>query len=356
MRDLTFRALTFNVWHGLGGQGVLRFSELEPKPRREARYARQEKRLAEGDFDVLFLQELNPVDERSARLSRALRMDECHAVDQSGVKIGGWGLPLNLKSGVAILARPELRLRGLGALTLSGAPYEVVKSSASFQLREHRIALFATMESPRFGRILLVNAHLHHGVEPSLEFDEVLAGALRDRILSEREAGRVQAVMRQADERRAAETARLLERIDRLSHGADSVLVGGDFNSTWRGTAYRAMVEAGFVDVYAAARMPSALRALDEPEHATWNSARNADNRLYSPKFLLPVPDFGRPAVLALHRMYDARTRRIDFVFARGELAQQTCAAALWATEADPRTGGFLSDHFGAQAEWARSS
>jgi endonuclease/exonuclease/phosphatase family metal-dependent hydrolase len=373
------RALSLNVWHGLNGQGIARFGELEPPGRRERRYALQERALGAGGFDIFFLQELNPVDSRAARLARALALDECHAVDQSGIKLFGFGLPTNLRSGIGILARPRLRLRSLGALTLSGEPFEIVAERASFQLREHRVALFAEATDPDRGRILLVNAHLHHGIEPSAELSQSLRALEAAGRLASRERSAIERVTLLADERRAREAERLLERVERLAHGCESILIGGDFNSTWRSTAYRLFAEAGFIDAYASiyAKPPArpasgssisapALAALDCAEHGTWNSVRNADNRRFSQSFPLPVPDFGRPEVLAAHRLYDLRPRRIDFLLARGGLASAlgsggaTSApggdagfrAGLFADQPDAETGLFLSDHFGVWADW----
>lgn len=351
------RALTFNVWHGLAGRGTVRFDELEPVGAREARESRQDRAFLAAKFDFVFLQELNPVDARAAHLARLLGYDECHCIDQSGVKVLGWGLPVNLRSGLAILANPALQLRSLGELELSGGAYEFVADSASFQLRERRCALFAEAKLASGGSVLLVNAHLHHGVEPSLEFAETLLRAERGGTISTLERKAIERNMLEADERRARETATLLERIERLARGCDGVLVGCDLNSTIRGSAYRMMREAGFADLYAFDRgvhQDDQMKRLDSAAHATWNSARNLDNRVYSQNFSLSVPDFGREDVQALHKAYDLRPRRIDFLFGRGVFAHTSrggqSQSGLWADEAID--GRFLSDHFGVWAEF----
>ena len=347
------KTLTFNAWHGLAGRGSLKFAELEPAGRRAERERLQARAFASDEFDLVFLQELNPVEARAQALGRELSMDAVCAVDQTGIKLFKFGFPVNLRSGVGILARPELRMRTLGSLELSHEAGEFVCPWASFQLRERRVAAFAQCESPACGRLLAVVAHLHHGIEPSPEFDARLIEAVNAGELSEAERAAIKATMTAADERRAREAMRLLERIERLAVGFDSVLIGGDLNSTWRGTAYRILIEAGFSDVFADFAGGRDLRELDGPLAATWNSERNPDNRRFSRNFSLPIDDFGRAEVRSLHRAYDSRTRRIDFLLARGALAP--VSAGLWADQPAGEIQGqpaCLSDHFGVQAEF----
>ena len=95
-----------------------------------------------------------------------------YEIDNAGLKIFSLGLPTNLRSGLAILAKKGLGLKKLGARKLSGHPGGCSRVG-SFQFHEFRYALAAGVRVQDTD-LLLMNTHLHHGLAPTPE----LTGAL----------------------------------------------------------------------------------------------------------------------------------------------------------------------------------
>lgn len=338
------RVLTYNTWHGLTGAGLLSFGELEPASRRRLRFQLQDRELSDSGADLLFLQELNPVGERAKRLARQLAKDEVHQVDQAGMKLFGYGVPSNLSSGLAILARQGWGLKHLASVRLSGG-FGRSGDLFNVQLAEVRYALIAAIKHPMWGDVLLCNAHLHHGFELTPSLEKKLEDGLARGVISREERARMETVMMASRERRIREVERLFQVLEPLAKGRDGVLMGGDLNSTPQGIAYRMVMERGFVDLHA-----EALKARGLTEENTWDPPRNRANHELAENFVYTVPSFGRSEVKALLRAYDLESRRIDFLFARGSVAEGQITCRLWAQE--PRNGLILSDHFGVLADW----
>src|SRR4051812_38490295 len=114
------KLITYNVWHGLNGSGILKFGELEPAGRRTERIHYQLRNLQQLDPDILFLQEMNPVMELSRQFARVLGMSVVSQIDQTGIKILEGGFPSNLQSGLSILAKRKWNLKKVGGIKLSG--------------------------------------------------------------------------------------------------------------------------------------------------------------------------------------------------------------------------------------------
>ena len=112
--------LNYNIWHGLNPTSALRFDEFETRERREARLAGFLEQARALDPDIIFLQEVNPAPDRSKGIARALGYDRVFLVDNAGIKIGSLGLPTNLRSGLAILAKKDQGLKKLGGRKLAG--------------------------------------------------------------------------------------------------------------------------------------------------------------------------------------------------------------------------------------------
>ena len=105
------RLLTINAWSGLDYEGFFKFGEYEPEARRELRFAALVEQIKKIDPDVVFVQEANFAGRFARRLADALAFSEIHQVVNGGIKFGPFGLPVNLKEGMAILARTSLALR-----------------------------------------------------------------------------------------------------------------------------------------------------------------------------------------------------------------------------------------------------
>ncbi len=347
-----FRIATFNVWHGLAGQGAFHglfgFREFENRDDREARWRTALKDLLEVDADVVLLQELNPVSQKGKDLVSTLGGQFYGRVDQSGLKVLSRGVPGNLSTGLGILMRGEARAARLRddvekfprSRKLSGG-LGVTGEDFSLHFDEQRYAQFLSVRHERLGRVLVVNTHLHHGFE---RFPELL------RLLSEAvEAGRVgraeaQDVLEHLDrsrDRRIAEVDRILELVERVNAEHDGVVIGGDLNSVATGGAIRSLELAGFYDL--------AKKAGND--EATWDPIKNeANHRLQRMKgFDFPLPDYGNRALRDVYRQFDLLPRRIDYLFGRGSVRDVSQVDVFGQPKAG-ETGA--SDHFGVVATW----
>lgn len=328
------KILTFNAWHGLNGKGILRHGELEEPQYRARRLERQVRMLRDLAPDILFIQEMNPLAVRLPALMRDLSMNGVGQSDLCGIKFWGKGIPANLNSGLSILARDNLTKR-LG-LRLSGAKWSFARSYFSLQLSETRYALLAEAATRELGRLLVINAHLHHGFEPAPTIVQKLRQMAEQEVISKVQFAQVMSQMDRAGARRLSEGRRLLEVITALSPGYDGVILAGDLNADPDSAVVSLIKEAGFASI-----VPDELR--------TWDKARNSYNFALSESFALSVSDFGIPALRKLMRDHDQRLTRLDHIFVSHNLSNRVGPVSLFGADLPPEE--MVSDHFGIVAE-----
>ncbi len=331
----TVKVLSLNAWHGLRTEGKFRFPG-ESRERSKRRLALQLDEIRALDPDLLLLQEVNPNPRRSRRYARELGYDQLHKVTSCGIHFGPFKIPVNMNEGLTILARPELGLRKVGFVTLSGKN-RCWGDYLGFQTAEARFVLLG--EITLGGRRNLVGTtHLHAPpfVQPDFEerLDELVA------------AGKVTAAQQREilDEldrhRRWMEgEAEALAAALREAAGGGPVILGGDLNAEPDSGIVATVAGAGIVDVAAAARP-------GEPLY-TYDPVRNAENNQIGAKKEWPLDDYGVPELAALYEARKTTLRRIDYVFASPGLEPAGAEVVL---DRD-RDGLFPSDHFGLLVE-----
>jgi endonuclease/exonuclease/phosphatase family metal-dependent hydrolase len=324
------KVLTFNAWHGLDGKGTLSHGELETPAGRACRLERQARKLAECGPDLAFLQEVNPLAKRLPQLARALSMKAVSQSDLCGIKIWGKGVPGNLSSGLAILAKDELRK--LEGLRLSGSRWSFATPHFSFQLAETRYALLAELKNSPMGRLLVVNTHLHHGLEPSQTLLEKLQRLFDEKILSAAQRDEILKVMNGARERRNGEGQRLLDRIEKLAPAYDGVILAGDMNADPESAIIKLFRSHHLVDI-----VPAGIN--------TWDKAANTYIFDLSESFELTVPDFGIAPLKQLLRTHESRSTRLDYIFTSKKLSARVQSVTLFGHDILPEKS--ISDHFG---------
>ncbi len=339
------RILSYNLWHGLSPTSLVLFKELEPRTRRELREIAQCELIRSLKPDFSFFQEVNPVATRAPKLRAYIEGQVEFHPDLVGAKFLGVGVPINLNSGQAILSGRKWPLKGLGAFSLDSDRSGFVSKMASWQVREQRYALFAESIFPGVGRVLLVNTHLHHGLEDTLELRLELEALIKELGLSENVHDELILRLQKGNERRLREWEVLQNQIERHSARASAVVMAGDFNAspTVKGGLIEKITDAGFKDLWSWAR-PS------EPGFTFDGVANEANHRLQDdfPSTMtwddLTFDNGIREKLAALVKKHEARQRRIDYVFVRANSSLKSVQAELIGKPVD---GLAPSDHFG---------
>ena len=286
------------------------FRELEPAGRKLERYQIQIENLKKLNADVVFLQEVSPIQDRAHEFE-AIGYEVCLQVDQSGLKFFGFGLPANLSTGLMILAKPEFNMKKLFGQKLSGNP-GFTGVDFSFQVTENRYAVFAASTHADFGRTLFACTHLHHGTENTELIESMLTRALQSGVLNAEEYETSKSEIKAADLRRKNELDIMFSAVHVFEKNFDQVILAGDFNSSESSKAYEQVIDEKYLDTY---RSEHQDKTSDLYPGYTWDISQNAENIGYGHDFELPMSSFGRSDVRDLFNEYNDRKRRIDFIF-----------------------------------------
>lgn len=333
----TLKVLTINVWSGLDYKGIFRSGDYETPDRREARFRSLVDQVKELSPDVIFVQEANPVDSYAARLASALDMDEVHQVVNGGKKIGSWGIPVNLKEGLVILARPDVSLVKVDAWKLSGT-WGIHTDLISFHHTEAVIVLVAKI-TVSGQDIFLVNVHLAASPRMPEDLDDFRKRTLTEYGMNADQFRKALKKWRRREKRRLKETEKLLGHLARLAPGTPRI-VAGDFNAEPDSQEIRLFKEKGlFTDVLATA---------SENETCTWDPARNTNIRFSVER--TDARGNPREGYELLASLADNRCMRLDYIFLHNTFPEQSAGDGRIVMKTE--TGGMMaSDHFGVMVD-----
>lgn len=158
---MRLRLLNLNTWHALSFRPGFRTEIVQSPEARELRTQALLQGIRELEPDVVALQECFPQPAFARRVASAFSFQYASCVMNAGVRILGVGVPLGLSSGegLAILSRPGLRMRPLGARSLSGIGF--VGPRLSLQLTPRQMALSCALDCA--GRsVRVVTGHLRY--------------------------------------------------------------------------------------------------------------------------------------------------------------------------------------------------
>lgn len=323
---------------------------LEPDGRRLMRERLQVEVLSSVAPDVCFFQEVNPVGPRASYLAEQLQMAFEFQPDLVGTKLFGVGLPVNLHSGLSILADKSLGLKWVEAISLTRPGTRLVRNWASWQLREERFALFCESMIPKWGRVLLVNTHLHHGLEGTPEFMDKVYALAEKLDLSATLISDLKVRIARGDRRREQEMTELLRALAAVEDRYEVVLIAGDFNASPENSLFDRLRDLGFQDAWAEAH--------PDGDGFTFDQTENRANHILQNQFPVPlmVEDLSfsqtvKEALLRLGREQDGRPRRIDYLWyrSRSDLLRVRGTELVGFPNAE---GLAPSDHFGVCADF----
>ena len=326
------------------------YEALEPSERLRLREQKQIEVIKQVDADVCFFQECNPAARRAPTLAQLTDATFNFQPDLVGMKIFGLGIPFNLNGGLVISARKSLSLEQVDAISLSRPQLNLVRKWGSWQVREERFALYSQIQLPDGRRVLLINTHIHHGLEATPEIKAEIEHLGEELMLSDSVMTELRERLAKGNVRRRLEITNLLARLDSLRDEYDAVVLAGDFNVAPGGEVERMLREYGFSDAWTAVHP-------DDPGF-TFDKDRNPANHLLQLSFplTLVVEDLSfspriRDALLEMARAQETKPRRIDYVWVwtrSGSTATVQRAELVGLPDAD---GLAPSDHFGVTTE-----
>ena len=336
----TLTVLDFNIWHGLNPKGIFRFDEYETKAERQIRLQGFIEQARNLKADIIFLQEVNPAPGLTRYLAKTLGMDSVYILDNAGLKIGAVGLPVNFRSGLAILAKKDLGLRKVGKKKLSG-PFGGTSRALSFQYSEFRYALAAKV-TVAGETVLLINTHLHHGNEMSPSYAKAIEKLVSEGTISQERADQVTAIAHSASHRRRGELSRAISMANKHGFQDLPTLFAGDFNAspdspeiTWLTNSLAFASVTNDED-------PSTLLL-------TWDTKRNPYTHLLED--FQPANAFEAFALEHFKEQVIGESRRLDYIFTRNISGfLQVEGAGLFGDT--PHRGRMISDHFGIYAKF----
>ncbi len=332
----TLEVLTFNVWHGRRQPEENESKKVFPgedAERKERRFAWQIEEIKRLDPDVLLLQEVNPNQREARKYARALGYDELHKVTSCGIHIGKLlKIPRNVNEGLAILARPSLRLRSAGWKRLSGNAW--CTATFGIQTRESRFALFGEIEVG--GRkVLLANTHLYSPAFMPPNFREDLDALVERGIVTAEHRTEIHGVLDERQARNVREIRDLLVEIEkrrrRLATAGEPApaILGGDFNTEPGTPGVAVVLERGYASA-------------TEREVPTWDPVVNQVNYETGTKKSEPFDTREIEELIELLAPRATLARQIDHVFLSPGLETVSVERAL---DRD-RDGIYPSDHF----------
>lgn len=334
---LKLKIINYNLWFGLG-EGFFKREELEPAQYKQDRFQYQLNLLQSAQPDILFIQEVNPVDVQVQEIAYHLNMNYIFQRTNCGVSFLDFGFPVNLDMGIAILVRPPLQIDKILGLKLSG-PFGSCHDLLSFQYDEFRYALYALAHHPQYGSFLLINTHFHHGPEWSPEIRTQIDEWTANGMLNQSQKAELESSIEGSNQRREQELTNLMQKTIELQGYYQNLplILAGDFNSTVDSFVYENIIEDY-----------NLKDSADNYSHTpyTWNPPENEQNHQYAEGMGVSVPVFNNQEIEEFFKEYDRRQRRIDYIFVNNDV--EILNHSLFADK--PSDEDIIgSDHFGVE-------
>lgn len=341
--------LTFNLWHGLSPSSPVTMEALEPVGRKRLREDLQLEVLRSVGADVHFFQEVNPVQSKSEILGHALGGLVESQPDLVGLKLLGLGLPFNLNSGLVTVVKRSWGMKPVKAISLSRPGLNLVRHWGSWQLKEERFALFSETMLPNWGKVLLVNTHIHHGLEATEALATDLLRLSEELQLPASAVSELKSRFAKGNARRQQEMEVLFQAIADLEQRYEVIVVAGDFNSRPESSVAEGFRQHGFRDAW--------FEAHGQEAGFTFDPLTNVANHLLQKNFplTLVVEDLSfsakvKESLLSLARTHESSPRRIDYIwFKSRHLEMRVNSASLVGRPGED--GLAPSDHYGVCAD-----
>jgi endonuclease/exonuclease/phosphatase family metal-dependent hydrolase len=334
------KLVTINVWFGMDGRGIYKIGDYENQARKDARFRALISGLRKLDPDVVAIQEANKLPGYARRIARALDYNAVWKIQNSGVKVAGFGIPLNFTAGNVILAKKHHHLKYLGSYRLSGKGIQT--DFISIHFRELRNAMVSQVDIAGH-RLLVFNTQTHFSLILEKKWEAAVDQMYDHGKISHQEMQAIKKQMRLRHNRTEQDILKLSDFVQRTIRKYDyPYVIMGDLNTTTKSAALSTMVGK--------LRLLDAFRILNPHNDGfTWDPGKNTNTAFDSSKFWADgkTPRARLPRLTA---KFDAETpRRIDFIFLSPHFeADMIEQSDLVFTEPVGQLN--VSDHFGVQA------
>jgi len=335
LKTNTLTCMTINVWSGLDYIGTFKMGEYESPDIREKRYQALLKELAKYNPDIIAINEANFLPDYVEKLAKDINYDYIYHVGVAGLKIGRYGIPVNLKEGDAILARKGLQLHEVGHKQLSGGG--IITNYFSFHTEDATQVLIgkvivnakpvyvavthwhaSPMDTPHI-RMLLKELQQKYGYTDA-EYQDAIKKLEADNTW------------------RKNESKLMAEYCKAIVPEHAPLIVMGDFNATVDMPEMQYFLQQGFYDTFSQNKIADAY---------TWNPLKNLNIQKY---YTIDTNKKFESLYTHVSKIHELEPKRIDYVIVNTSISPdriinaKVCCDTIY-------NGIHVSDHFGVYAE-----
>lgn len=329
------RCMSINVWSGLDYIGTFKMGEYENPDIREKRYQAFLKEIAKLQPDIIAINEANFLPDYVKRLAKDINYDYIYHVGVAGLKIGRFGIPVNLKEGDALLARKELHLQKAGHMQLSGGG--IITNFFSFHTQDATQVLIGKVivnAKPVFVAV----THWHASPFDTPKSRELLKELMKKYGYTDEEYKEALKKLEEDNRWRMDEARLMAEYCKAIVPENSPLIVMGDFNATPDSPEMQYFLNQGFYDTYLSSK---------NRDSYTWNPLKNTNIQKY---YAIDTNKKFDSLYSHLNKIHELEPKRIDYIIVNKAIAPDTiidsrvCCDTLY-------DGIHLSDHFGVYAE-----
>ena len=317
----SFTFVTMNAWSAMDTRGFISCDEWEPENDRVFRNEILSSALNGLDADVIVLNDLNPAPDLAESIAAGFGMSAESWVSRSGLRIGPVSLPLNLKSGDAILFAEGLSAEPAGRLHMNGL------------LAGNRVSLFSRRGVQVFGCLVTsgdISFYVFSVVWTESLYDDektmlsMLEGYLGGEISADEYTEYISDAVAGSGirQQQAAETLSFINSVA----GEKPVVLMGSLNALPGSGELELLTDAGFIDVF------------DRAGRGSGYTIDTAENTSYS-KF---PEDSPQSALKSISGRY-----RSDYILIRGDEVKPVSADVVLD---EPVYGVYPSCRYGVRA------
>ncbi len=340
MNAREIKIANINTWFAVDYYGIVKFGEYETRQRRNTRFQLLAEGLKDLNADIIGIQEANKLPQYAKHLAQILAYDTLWKIENSGVKILGYGFPLNFIAGNVILARRGYGLKAIKtgrSARLSGKGIQTNYFSVHFS--EMRSVMAAKVNIDGHA-LMVLNTQLHYSLLEDQNWKTELENMGRKSEITPEGKQALWDQIHQGQKRTASEIQQLNQFIRNLSAKVNlPYILMGDFNTTVESEAMQKLItDLKLLDPY---RIKNPMK-----KGYTWDPVINPNTGYDGSPFYADALT-PKDSVRKLEALFDRSTsRRVDFVFLSHHFTSDMIKEARLIFSR-PVNDLFVSDHFG---------